>query len=122
MIYKENFNYSFDEKACEKCNAKCCTGESGYIFVSKDEMKAISSSLSLNLKDFKKLYTIKLGIKYSLKEAPCENGFACIFLDTDSKKCKIYDLRPKQCKTFPFWEYFKTHKKELEKECIGVCF
>ncbi|MCC3132597.1 YkgJ family cysteine cluster protein, partial [Campylobacter jejuni] len=24
--------------------------------------------------------------------------------------------------TFPFWEYFKTHQKELEKECIGICY
>lgn len=58
----------------------------------------------------------------SFKEVECEDGFACIFFDTQKRNCSIYDFRPKQCRTFPFWEYFKTHQKELEKECIGICY
>ncbi len=28
---------------------------------------------------------------------------ACIFLDRSSNKCGIYDVRPVQCRTYPFW-------------------
>lgn len=64
----------------------------------------------------------KVGFKMSFKEVEFEDGFACIFFDTQKRNCSIYDFRPKQCRTFPFWEYFKTHQKELEKECIGICY
>jgi len=45
-----------------------------------------------------------------------------LFFDEAQRNCGIYELRPKQCRSFPFWEYFKTHTKELEEECIGVKF
>ena len=122
MIYEKGFTYYFDENACEKCGGKCCTGESGYIFLSLDEMRALASFFSLSLDEFKDKYCIKVGLRYSLKEKSYERGLACIFFDSVSKKCSVYEYRPKQCRTFPFWDYFKTHKKELEKECIGVHF
>ncbi len=42
------------------------------------------------------------------------------FFDEKKLNCSIYEHRPKQCRTFPFWEYFKKNYNELEKECIGV--
>ncbi|EAL0270841.1 YkgJ family cysteine cluster protein [Campylobacter lari] len=122
MMCEKGFDYSFDESACEKCGGKCCTGESGYIYANKEELEAIASFLNLSFEAFKEQYLIKVGFKYSFKEAKYENGYRCIFFDTMYKKCLIYKHRPKQCRTFPFWEYFKTHKEELKKECIGVCF
>jgi Fe-S-cluster containining protein len=38
----------------------------------------------------------------------------------EKRLCKIYNSRPKQCRTFPFWEDFKNNTKELIKECPGV--
>lgn len=32
----------------------------------------------------------------------------------------IYEVRPTQCRTFPFWDYFKTRVDELKLECPGV--
>ncbi len=70
----------------------------------------------------KEIYLQKIGAKFSVKEKPFEGGFACVFFDEAQRNCGIYELRPKQCRSFPFWEYFKTHTKELEEECIGVRF
>ncbi|TEY03524.1 YkgJ family cysteine cluster protein [Campylobacter sp. US33a] len=122
MIYKQGFDFSFDENACEKCGGKCCIGESGNIFANKDELEAIAKFLNLNFEDFEQGFLRKVGLKYSFQEVRFEEGFACIFFDQNRRKCSIYELRPSQCRTFPFWEYFKKNKKELQKECIGVCF
>lgn len=116
----DGFNYSFDPKKCEICGGKCCIGESGYIWVNQDEIKKISEKLKLDLEVFKQEFLIKIKGRYSIKEIPYNDGFACVFFNTDTKKCKIYDCRPNQCKSFPFWNYFKKNFDELEKECIGV--
>ena len=42
------------------------------------------------------------------------------FFDEIKKNCSVYEARPNQCKSFPFWDYFKDNYEELEKECIGV--
>ncbi len=117
IIQKEGFPYKFDSKACSKCDGNCCIGESGYIWVSPKEIKEIASFLKIDEEIFKKRFLIKVGYRYSIKEKPYKNGFACIFFD---KGCSIYEVRPKQCRTFPFWDYFKTRVDELKKECPGV--
>ncbi|EFC32987.1 TPA: YkgJ family cysteine cluster protein [Campylobacter jejuni] len=122
MIFDKNFSYAFDENACEKCGGKCCIGESGNIFASKEELEALRKHLNVESKEFTEKYLKKVGFRMSFREVKFEDGFACIFFDTQRRNCSIYDFRPKQCRTFPFWEYFKTHQKELEKECIGICY
>lgn len=122
MISKEGFDFSFDEKACEKCGGKCCTGESGSIFVSKEELKILRQYLGLDEQEFALKFLKKVGFKMSFKEVKFEDGYACIFFDQVKRNCKIYEYRPSQCRTFPFWKYYKNHKEELEKECIGICY
>lgn len=122
VMYKEGFEFSFDENACKACGGKCCTGESGNIFADKDELERLRAFLGLEEAEFKELYLRKVGVRYSFKEREFEGGYACVFFDTKTRGCLIYEFRPKQCRSFPFWEYFKKHKEELKKECIGVCF
>ncbi|EPN7177683.1 YkgJ family cysteine cluster protein [Campylobacter upsaliensis] len=122
MILKEGFKYSFDESKCESCGGKCCTGESGNIFVNQEEIRLLREHFTLDELEFRERFLRKVGFKFSLKEKEFEDGFACIFFDTKRRNCSIYAMRPTQCKAFPFWDYFKTHKKELEKECIGITY
>ena len=117
LISKEGFPYKFDQDACRECEGNCCIGESGYIWVSPTEIKEIARFLELDEEEFKEQYLIKVGYKYSIKERSYKNGFACIFFENG---CKIYPVRPTQCKTFPFWDYFKDKIDELIKECPGV--
>ena len=45
----------------------------------------------------------------------------CIFLD--DKKCSVYEGRPTQCRTWPFWPEVmgaKTWKKEVASFCPGI--
>ena len=117
LISKEGFPYKFNQNACKECEGNCCIGESGYIWVSPKEIEEISKFLKTDVEKFKEMYLIKVGYKYSIKEKPYKNGFACIFF---ANGCSIYPVRPKQCRTFPFWDYFKTRVNELKKECPGI--
>ncbi len=121
MISKDDFPYAFDPSACEACGGHCCTGESGYIWVSKDELIKIATFLNLNFDDFTNHYVKKVWYKFSLKEKQISpNNHACIFFDETNKNCKIYEVRPKQCREFPFWDIFKENIDEVKKECPGI--
>jgi len=117
IISKEGFNFKFNQEACKECDGNCCIGESGYIWVTPNDIKNISSFLGIDEEIFKSRFLIKVGYRYSIKEKPYKNGYACIFFENG---CKIYPVRPNQCRTFPFWDYYKTHMNELLKECPGI--
>lgn len=116
----DGFSYEFDSSKCDSCGGKCCTGESGYIWINDSEMKALADFLSISKDELISKYLIKVKYKYSIKESEYQNGYACVFFDRANKNCSIYHCRPSQCKSFPFWDYFKNNLKELKEECIGV--
>ena len=63
----------------------------------------------------------KIGYKYSIKEVQlASNNFACYFFNLEKKQCSIYHARPMQCRTFPFWDYFKENEEEVYKECPAI--
>lgn len=120
MIRQDGFGYEFDSNKCDECGGKCCTGESGYIWISEDEIRSLGEYLGYKTELIKEIFLEKFGNRYSIKEKPYKGGFACIFFDEKNKNCSIYEYRPNQCRSFPFWEHFKRNFKELERECIGV--
>lgn len=103
---------------CTSCG-KCCTGKGGVVFLSNEEAKKISTFLKISLEDFLSIYCRKIEGKFILKDA--ENTDTCIFLK--DKKCQIYQNRPTQCKTFPYWPSIMRSKKNWENEkksCEGI--
>jgi len=120
IIRKESYPYAFDSSACATCEGRCCTGESGYIYVTKDEIKAIADVLNIDVNELRVKYLFKKGYKYSIKEFKFNDSYECVFYDRESNGCKIYNARPSQCKTFPFWDYYKTRVDELKQECPGI--
>ncbi len=117
---KEGFSYAFNPLKCESCEGRCCTGESGYIYVTQDEILALATLLKLETADFVEQYLYKKGYKYSIKEVLYEDSHDCIFYDRASNGCRVYEARPTQCRTFPFWDYFKQRVDELKDECPGI--
>ncbi|MEO1937036.1 MAG: YkgJ family cysteine cluster protein [Sulfurimonas sp.] len=120
MIKEEGYPYAFNTGACATCEGRCCTGESGYIFVTKAEIFKIAELLGMDVNEFGVKYLFKKGYKYSLKERKVDDSYECVFYDKEKNGCQIYEARPSQCKTFPFWDYFKTHVDELKAECPGI--
>lgn len=124
MIKKDGFKYSFNPAKCDECGGKCCVGSSGYIWVSELEISNISKLLNVSTGLFKSDYVYKYKNRYSIKELKVGNEYECLFFKHG--KCQIYDVRPSQCKKFPFWEDFRGKDKSsldyLKNECIGVEF
>ncbi len=87
---------------CTQCG-NCCSGAPGYVWVTREEIRRISLRLGRTDGTLSKEHLRRVGLnKYSLTERP---GGDCIFLTrADGKSgCSIYDVRPLQCRTWPFW-------------------
>ena len=52
------------------------------------------------VEQFEKKYVRQIGVRKSLVEFP--NG-DCVFFDNGTRKCAVYEYRPRQCRTWPFW-------------------
>ena len=120
LIKEDGFSYAFNPSACDTCEGRCCTGESGYIYVTKTEIEKIALLLEMDVKEFINGYLFKKNYKYSIKEKKNADSYECIFYDSKTNGCTIYGARPLQCKTFPFWDYYKTRVDELKLECPGI--
>lgn len=120
IIKNKSFSYAFDSSACQSCNGGCCTGESGYIYLAISEINNIASFLNMDTQEFKDRYLYIHKGRYSIKESIFEGSFDCIFYDRQINGCSIYEVRPTQCKTFPFWDYFRHRVDLLKLECPGI--
>lgn len=120
-VSQNGFGYTFDSSKCMECQGNCCVGESGYIWINPQEMQELANHLNLTIDELKERYLIKIKYKYSIKEVQLsQDNNACIFFDIINKRCSIYEKRPTQCRTFPFWEYFKDKPQEVQKECPAI--
>jgi Fe-S-cluster containining protein len=120
MIKKNGFKFAFDPLACGSCEGRCCTGESGYVWITPKEMQEVAKLLDMGFDEFTSSYVKKVGYRYSLVEKKVGASYECIFFDSKLKRCSIYEARPKQCRTFPFWDSFKDNIDEVVKECPGI--
>ena len=87
------------QSTCSGCG-DCCTGSPGYVWVNQEEIDAMAARVELSSEQFEEHYTRKIGARRSLKEF--SNG-DCVFFNHDTRHCEVYDLRPRQCRTWPFW-------------------
>ncbi len=120
MKHNPDYPFNFDPEACKTCPGICCNGESGNTWVSREEIENIAKFLDMKSEDFILNYLRKTSGRYSIKELRKGSNYACVFFDKEKNGCSIYPVRPEQCRTFPFWPYFKEHPKEVFKECPGV--
>ncbi len=112
--------------ACTQCG-NCCTGVPGFVLVSDDEVAALARRLGVTKAQFIDRYTHMLDEGRSLTERKTSFGFDCVFLDRDTipgkAVCGVYEDRPKQCRTWPFWpSLLKTRAawEAAKKTCPGI--
>jgi Fe-S-cluster containining protein len=102
-------------------SGQCCTshGEYGFVFLTKEDRQRMAKHLGLSLSNFTKKYCGRTDGNYHLIEDGV--NFDCLFLK--DKRCTVYEARPTQCRTWPFWPdamNAKTWKKEVVTFCPGV--
>lgn len=104
---------------CTACGACCTGGSDHYIAVSQQEAEKIRQHLGVSSAWFKRRYIEHLTRdSWSIR---LSHGH-CVFLDNKGQ-CKIYQLRPTQCKTYPFWPELLTSEQVWLKQrryCEGI--
>ena len=88
---------------CTQCG-NCCSGPgTGFVWVSEAEISAIAARIGMDddIDGFERKFTRRIGARVSLVEY---SDGDCIFLDPKSRNCSVYEARPVQCRTWPFWD------------------
>jgi Fe-S-cluster containining protein len=85
---------------CTQCG-NCCTGSPGYVWVTPAEIEAIARHLDKPIGEIRLMHTRPARGLTSLTEF--DNG-DCTFFDPRTRRCRVYEARPLQCRTWPFWK------------------
>jgi Fe-S-cluster containining protein len=97
---------------CTRCG-HCCTGVPGFVWVNDEEIAAIAAFRGQSVEQTQALYTRPERQARSLRERA--NG-DCIFYDRN-QGCTIYPVRPRQCRTWPFWESNLATPEDWRETC-----
>ena len=84
---------------CSQCG-DCCTGAEGYVWVNQAEIDAMAARMQITSELFEEQFVRRVGVRRSLTERP---GGDCVLLDAETRGCTVYEDRPRQCRTWPFW-------------------
>ncbi|RMH23936.1 MAG: YkgJ family cysteine cluster protein [Planctomycetota bacterium] len=112
--------------SCTMCGA-CCTGPSGFVLFTDDEADAMAAAMGVSRDEFLTRYTRETVLGRSLAEKPSPFGQDCVFLDRDRVPgravCGLYEARPEQCRTWPFWKSNLRTRRNWEQaaaRCPGM--
>jgi Fe-S-cluster containining protein len=110
------------------CKGKCCTvswkDSDSYVFLTKQDRERLSKFLGVPETDFAKqsFFTGTRFFSKPSKQWVLTIKETCPFLKDG--QCSVYEARPTQCRTFPYWpENFAPDldfKHELELYCPGI--
>jgi hypothetical protein len=112
--YKDGLQFE-----CTQCG-NCCTGAPGVVWVDDEELQAIADHLGKSIGEVRLFHTRLVGRRVTLKDSA--NG-DCTFFDGVERRCTIYAARPKQCRSWPFWNSnISTPKdwQEMQADCPGA--
>ncbi len=106
---------------CTGCNY-CCSCEPGFVFLSPKDLKRLSTHLGITQDACIDTYcrTVPMG-SFSMISLEEKKNYDCIFLT--EKGCSVYEGRPEQCRTYPFWSSIVEDKAAWEAEmasCPGM--
>jgi uncharacterized protein len=85
---------------CSKCPAYCCTYSE--IGVTRADVQRIAKRFGVTMETALKRYVKEVDGKLRLRHRPDPIFVtACRFLHKETRRCTIYEHRPKVCRTFP---------------------
>jgi Fe-S-cluster containining protein len=100
---------------CTQCG-HCCTGAPGYVWVNDEEIERIAAQVQQPVEEFRRRFVRQVDTRFSLREKA--NG-DCIMYDRE-RGCTIYPVRPRQCRSWPFWDSNLVTPEAWEETC-QVC-
>lgn len=105
---------------CTACG-RCCQNE-GEVWLDDDEFADLAlylqeSPLAVLDRYSENLISGWVKMKSNLSDDPKLSN-RCIFLGTDGKQCSIYEARPIQCRTYPFWPRLLSTPENWQEEAV----
>lgn len=104
--YRDGIRFS-----CRRCG-ECCRTEPGseaYVYLSGDDIRRLAAALGISEERFRNEWTEVRRGQRILRDPDKD----CPFLRPDG--CAVYEARPMQCRTWPFWECCLTERGWREK-------
>ena len=103
-----------------ECGA-CCSGEQGpgVVWVGREEAARLAQHLRLSRGELRRRYLRRLDGRWSLRE---HSNYDCVFLEP-GRGCRVYEARPTQCRTYPFWGRILASRdawREEAGQCPGI--
>ncbi|MCP3960581.1 MAG: YkgJ family cysteine cluster protein [bacterium] len=103
-----------------ECGA-CCSGQSGpgVVWVSREDVERLAEHLGPGVWEVRRRYLRRLDGRDSLRE---HANYDCVFYRPGTG-CTVYEGRPLQCRTYPFWGRVTASRTtwEIEAEsCPGI--
>ena len=107
--------------SCQSDCGKCCDEPGGIVYLHPNDAIALSTHLNLSVEEWLDQDCRKtIDGRYILNSNPDTD--VCIYLD-ENKKCVNYQVRPMQCRSYPFWgenvRSIRSWTKTVE-ECPGL--
>lgn len=101
-------------------SGKCCLSreEYGYVYLTLEDRRRLARHFGLTTVAFTRQYCERGGGHVYLKQP---DRTECRFLE--GNRCGVYEARPIQCRTWPFWPEVmapKAWSKEVKSFCPGV--
>jgi Fe-S-cluster containining protein len=112
-INTRNVAFTF---TCVRCGT-CCKDE-GIVFFSADEIRRAADYLNIGERDFIERYLFYASGGYAHR---VNEHNACAFLEKNI--CVINEVKPEQCKSFPYWREYVAHDGTLNnfnRKCRGI--
>ncbi len=104
---------------CTGCG-DCCTGAPGFVWLDEADVLRLATKLGLDTAEFTRKHVRMVGGRPSLYER--FNG-DCEFFMPETRGCGVYEGRPTQCRTYPFWPHLIESPEAWEsvrRECEGA--
>jgi hypothetical protein len=88
------------------------------VWVTKQEIAELAAAMGFgDVAAFETQYVRMVGTRRSLRERA---NYDCVLLDAETRKCLAYDARPRQCRTWPFWDSNVATPESWRRTC-DVC-
>jgi Fe-S-cluster containining protein len=100
---------------CTQCG-KCCTGTPGFVWVNDEEIRALAEFRGETVEEVTGLYTFMARRGRSLRDLADGD---CVFY-SKTEGCTVYPVRPRQCRTWPFWQS-NVASPDTWKQTCAVC-
>lgn len=117
-------NKFFEQGLTFQCqgSGRCCVsrGQYGFVYMTATDRRQMAQVLGLATRSFTKQFCEKTDGIWHLKKSGM--GPECLFLNKKNQ-CDVYEGRPIQCRTWPFWSENlspKAWSKNVASYCPGV--